>query len=124
MRLSNGERPTGDINQPNARNALTEAIARLYGTLHRRLSYRFGRNLHNPEGEIQLAEEVVEALSLGERELSPAARVAFAHGVYYMEVLSMDPRAFAPERYVVRDTDMTESEIETHTERSDSHEEE
>ena len=124
MRLGNGERPTGDINKPNARSALTEAIARLYGTLHRRLSFRFGRNLHNPEGEIQLAEEVVDALSIGEKELSPAARVAFAHGVYYMEVLAMDPRGFATELHAVRNVDLDNSEIETYMEGSDSHEEE
>jgi hypothetical protein len=124
MRLDRGERPTGDINQPNARSALTAAIARLYGTLHRRLSHRFGRNLHNPEGELQLAEEVVDALSIGEKELTPAARVAFAHGVYYMEVLSMGPRAFATERNAVHDVELGESEIETHVERSHSLEEE
>jgi len=124
MRLDRGERPTGDIDQPNARHALTAAIARLYGTLHRRLSYRFGRNLHNPEGELQLAEEVVSALSIGEKELTPAARVAFAHGVYYMEVLSMGSHDFAASGFAVHDDKIMGSEIETRVDASHSHEEE
>jgi transcription elongation GreA/GreB family factor len=113
MRLGSDEGPTADIDSSGTRSIIIDAVARFYGTLHRRLSYRFGRNLHNPEGELQLAEEVVEALSIGEKDLSPAARVAFAHGVYYMEVLSMAPVVESQHYTVVsNDDDMSSQNIE------------
>ena len=82
-------RPSGDILQ--ARSVVVSAVARAYGVAHRWISSRIGRNIHSPEGEQVLAEEMVDILQIAETELGPIQRALFAHGTYYLEVLALPP---------------------------------
>lgn len=96
---------SGNLEKAQARRVVVDAVARAYGTINRWLSYRIGRNLHSPEGEQKLADEMVDILEIGEKELGPASRALFAHGVYYMEVLALPPPPiYQPFADVVHDT--------------------
>ena len=83
--------PTGELKSPNARRVVIDAFARAYGVAHRWISYRIGRNIHSPEGEQKLAEEMVDILESGEKEFGPATRALMAHSIYYMEILALPP---------------------------------
>ena len=85
------ELPTGELSNANAKSVVIDAFARAYGVAHRWISNRIGRNVHSPEGEQKLAEEMVDILEVGQKELGPGARALMAHGIYYMEVLALPP---------------------------------